>query len=112
MSAIYKQTGDSVDYTPEVDIAAGTVVVQGELVGITRLDIQAGKLGALAVSGVFDTTKASGTGTAIPAGAKVYWDDTLKVATEDAASGVNKYIGKAAASAADEDSTLRVRLSQ
>lgn len=112
MRAIFKQTGDSVDFIPEVDIAAGTVVVQGELVGVSKLDIQAGKLGSLAVSGVFDVSKASGTGTAIAAGAKIYWNETVMVATEDAASGVNKYMGKSTADAADGDETIKVRLSQ
>ena len=110
MDVNFKQTGDAIDYTPGVDVAFGQVVVQGELIGVTKHDIPAGKLGALAVTGVFDFPKA--TGSAITAGAKVYWDATTKEATVDAVSGANKEIGKTILPAADTDTTVRVRLSQ
>ena len=110
MDTIYKQTGDAIDYTPGADVAFGQVVVQGELVGVAKHDIPAGKLGALAVTGVFDFPKA--TGSSIPAGAKVYWNATTKVTTVDAASGANKELGKTILAAADTDTTVRVRLSQ
>ncbi|GIW55554.1 MAG: hypothetical protein KatS3mg082_1958 [Nitrospiraceae bacterium] len=74
--AVFVHEGASIDYTPAADVAAGDVVVQGDLVGVAKLDIKAGKLGALAVEGVFDFAKATGVGTAIAAGAIVYWDDT------------------------------------
>lgn len=54
MSTIFIQEGASIDYIPPVDIPAGTVVVQSNLVGVARLAIKANKLGALAVEGVFD----------------------------------------------------------
>ena len=110
MGAVFKQTGDAVDYNPSADVAFGEVVVQGELVVVAKHDIPAGKLGALAVTGVFDFPKAAGS--AIPAGAKVYWNATTKVATVDAASGANKELGKTILAAADTDTTVRVRLSQ
>ena len=44
--------GDAIDYTPTADVAAGAVVVQGELVGVAKLAITANKLGSLAVKGV------------------------------------------------------------
>ena len=47
MSVKYIQTGDAVDYTPGADVGAGDVVVQGDLVGVAKLDILTGKLGAL-----------------------------------------------------------------
>jgi predicted RecA/RadA family phage recombinase len=79
---------------------------------VAKLDIKAGNLGALAVTGVFDFPKATGSGTAIGAGAKAYWDFAAKVATEDAAAGVNKYLGKTCAEASDDATTVRVRVSQ
>lgn len=110
--AKYIQRGDSVDYTPSSDVTAGDVVVQGDLVGVAKLDIKTGALGALAVSGVFDFAKTSGASTAITAGTKVYWNATNGVATSDSNSGANKYLGKTIAAAGDDDVLVRVRLEQ
>jgi predicted RecA/RadA family phage recombinase len=110
--ATYVQSGDSVDYTPSTAVAAGDVVVQGDLVGVATMPIAANALGALAVSGIFDFPKATGEGTAIDAGALVYWDATTSVATTDDNSGGNKLIGKAVLAAVDDDDKVRVRLSQ
>jgi predicted RecA/RadA family phage recombinase len=51
---IFVHDGDTIDYTPTTDIAAGAVVEQGELVGVATQPIKAGQLGSLAVAGVFD----------------------------------------------------------
>jgi len=112
MSVKYIQTGDAVDYTPAVDVKSGDVVVQGELVGVAKLDIQAGKLGALAVTGLFDFPKATGAGTAIAVGTRVYWDVADQVAKADSEAGANKEIGKTVKAAGDDDALVRVRLSQ
>lgn len=106
------QTGDSIDYTPGSAVSAGAVVVQGDLVGLAKLDIAANALGALAVAGVFDFPKAAGQGKAIAAGAKVYWDVADAVAKTDDETGANKLIGKTIRAAGDNDTTVRVRLSQ
>jgi len=108
--ATFVHDGTSIDYTPAADVAAGDVIVQGELVGVARTPIAAGALGSLAVDGVFDFAKAAGGGTAISAGANVYWDDTNNVATTTATG--NKLIGKCVKAAADADATVRVRMSQ
>jgi predicted RecA/RadA family phage recombinase len=112
MGAVFKHDGNAIDYTPTADVSSGDVVVRGELVGVAKLDIKTGELGALHVTGVFDFPKAAGAGTAIAAGAKVYWDATAKVATPDDATGANKLVGKAVSDAVDDDTTVRVRLSQ
>jgi len=106
MIAKYVYRGDVIDYTPEADVAAGSVVVIGSIIGITKLDIKAGQLGALALVGVFDIVKASGT--AIAKGAKVYWNATAKQITTVATGNV--YLGEAVAAAAAGDATARVRL--
>ncbi len=111
-TAQFIHDGNTIDYTPSADVAAGDVVVQGELVGMAKLDIAADALGALAVTGVFDLPKATGAGTAIAAGANVYWDVADGEAKEDAEAGANKLIGKTVVTAADVDTTVRVRLSQ
>jgi len=104
--------GNAIDYTPSAAVSAGDVVVQEELVGIAKLDIAADELGALAVVGVFDFPKATGSSTAITAGKKVYWDVADQQAKEDDETGANKLIGKVVQSATDADTTVRVRLSQ
>lgn len=104
--------GAAIDYTPGADTLAGTVVVQADLVGLTRIDLKAGQLGSLAVTGVFEFPKAGGAGSAIPAGTLTYWDATNLVATKNAAAGVNKLIGKAVKATVDADAYVRVRLQQ
>ena len=105
MLARYVQKGDAIDYRPTEAIAAGDVVVIADLVGIARLDIEAGTLGALAVVGVFDVVKAAGT---VPSGSTVYWDAGAQKAT--LVSGSNHYLGKAIASADAGDENVRVLL--
>lgn len=112
MTATFIHEGASIDYTPGADVDAGAVVVQGELLGVAVRAIPANTLGAIAVEGVFDFPKATGGGSAIAAGAKLYWNALGQVATTDDAAGVNKAIGKAVLAAADADATVRARLSQ
>ena len=112
MSATFIHEGNSIDHTPAADVAAGEVVVQGELVGVAKLDIPASTLGSLAVAGVFDFPKATDGGSAIAAGAEVYWDESAGQATTDAAAGANKRIGRSIAAATDGDEAVRVRMSQ
>jgi len=102
--------GDSIDYTPALAVDAGDVIVQDELVGVAKLDIAAGALGALAVAGVFDFPKSTGSSSAIVAGDNCYWDAGNEVATTTAST--HKLIGKAVAAATDDDTTVRVRMNQ
>ncbi len=112
MTATFKHTGEAIDYTPTSDVAAGTVVVQGDLVGVTKVPIKAGDLGSLHVAGVFDFPKATGSGSAIPVGSSLYWDEAEQVAKVDSESGANKLIGKSIAEASDDASVVRTRMSQ
>jgi predicted RecA/RadA family phage recombinase len=111
-TATFVHDGDSILHTPSSDVSAGDVVVQGDLVGIAKVDIDADDVGALAVVGVFDVPKATGGGEAIDAGAVVYWDEGDSVAKEDDEAGANTLLGKCIADAGDDDATVRVRLSQ
>ncbi|MDD5699440.1 MAG: DUF2190 family protein [Victivallaceae bacterium] len=106
MLAKYVQRGHSIDYTPEADVAAGDVVIIGDLAGIAKLDIKAGTLGALALVGVFDIPKATGEGTVIAAGTIVFWDAENKQVT--ATAGENKYLGKTVIASTDDDANARV----
>ena len=108
MSADFVQEGAAVDYTPTADTPAGTVVVQGELVGVTKHDIKADALGSIAVEGVFDFDKDPTI--SISAGAKVYWDATNEHVVTTATG--NKLIGKAIAAAGVNETIVRARLNQ
>ncbi len=112
MTTKFIQDGESIDYTSGTAKAAGSVVVQNDLVGVLKRDIAANVPGALAVSGVFDFPKATGVGTAIAAGKPVYYDVAEDVAKENSESGANKLIGKTVLAAADADAKVRVRLLQ
>lgn len=112
MGAVFVHEGQAIDHTPAADLAAGEVVVQGELVGVTRLDIKAGDLGALAVTGVFDFPKQVGAAVTFATGDNAYWDDANNVAVSTDGAGANALLGKAVADAADIDEIVRVRLSQ
>ena len=59
MTAKYIQDGKAIEITAAGAIEAGDVVVLGNLVGVAKLDIQAGELGSLALEGVFDMRKLS-----------------------------------------------------
>ena len=110
--AQFIQEGSAIDYTPAADVAAGVVVVLSDLVGVTKRDIKANTLGALAVMGVFDIAKEGGVGVTFSIGDKVYWDDGNDFAVATDGAGANKLLGKAVLAAADADTTVRVRLSQ
>ena len=107
-TATYVRDGETIDYTPGAAVAAGDVVVQGDLIGVAKTPIAANALGSLAVFGVFDFPKATTGGSGLAAGTTVYWDATNKVAT--ATSIGNTQLGKVIKAAADADTTAHVRL--
>jgi predicted RecA/RadA family phage recombinase len=110
--ATFVHDGGSIDYTPTTAVAAGAVVLQGDLIGVARTPIAANTLGSLAVAGVFDFAKATGAGSGIAAGATCYWDVADGQAKTDSETAANKLIGKCIKAAADADATVRIRLSQ
>ena len=75
MLARFVQDGLAINYRPAEAVAAGDVVVLGNLVGIARLDIAADTLGSLATVGVFEIDKAA---EAVTVGAVLYWNATAK----------------------------------
>ena len=93
-------------------MAAGDVIVLGEMVAVAKLDIKAGTRGALHVSGVFDFPKATGSTNVFVAGTTLYWNALGKVATGNDSGGNNKLIGKAVAAADSAATVVRIRLSQ
>lgn len=109
-TATFIHDGSTIDYTPGSDVAAGDVIVLGDLVGIAKQAIKAGVLGALALTGVFDLPKATGAGTGIAAGVTLFWDAGNQVVTTNSDSGTHKRIGNAVEVAGTADATARVRL--
>ena len=105
MQARFIHDGKSVDFFPTSDIPAGTVVILGSLVGITKLDVKSNTLGAVAVVGVYDVEK---TNVAVPLGSKVYWDATAKKANLTATG--TTLLGVAVLEATVDDTVVRVRL--
>ncbi len=106
--ATYRSAGEFIDYTPSGAVAAGAVVVQGELIGIATQPIPASTPGALAIRGLFTVPKESGASTAIAAGAIVYWDAENQRVTTTAST--HKVIGKTVAAATDADKTTKIIL--
>jgi predicted RecA/RadA family phage recombinase len=86
-------------------MVAGTVVVLGDRVGVSIVDIPANVLGALQVTGVFDFAKDN---TVIPIYGRVYWNATAKKATVTATG--NTLLGIALDAATATDVIVRMRL--
>lgn len=107
--AKFIQEGEALDYTPGSALAAGDVVAIGSVgVGIAQTAIAANVKGSVVVDGVVEFPKATGAGTNLALGAKVYWDATNSVVT--ATSSGNTLAGYVVAAAATTDAVVRVKL--
>lgn len=105
MVATYVHDGKVIDYRPTDDVAAGDVVTVGALIGVAHLDIKAGELGGISLSGVYDVAKAAGKAFAL--GAVAYWDAATGTAVD--ATGKPR-LGVVVVEAVASDTTVRVRL--
>lgn len=105
--AQFVQQGNEVDHTPGADIAAGSLVIIGDLVGIASRDIKANTVGALTVEGIFDVPKDPSQAISFSAGQKVYVDADGEPQTS--ATG-NTLLGKSVKAAAAAGTFVRVRL--
>jgi len=104
--ATYVQAGDTIDYTPGSDVAAGEVVVVAtDLVGIARHAIAASAMGALTVKGVFRCAKEAPL--VIALGDAVYWDAVNDNVDK---TDTNSFMGTCVEAAASADTTVLVRL--
>jgi len=106
--ASFVAEGATVDFVPEADVAAGSVVVVGKLVGIAKFGISAGSRGSITVRGVFDVVKDPTTN--IPAGTTLYWSQISWHVIKNAYA--HSMIGKAIESAPPGTLTVRLRLNQ
>ncbi len=101
MQARFIHDGDAVDYIPATDTPAGSVVANSALVGVTKLPIPAGEVGALALRGVYDLKKGA---VAFSLGDLVYWGES------GAAKTGTVFFGVAVQAAAQAEESVRVRL--
>jgi predicted RecA/RadA family phage recombinase len=105
LMASYSQAGCLIEHTPSAAVAAGAVVLLGDLVTVATHSIAANAAGTVAVDGVWSIAKAAG---AVSQGALLYWDATNSVVTTTAST--HKRAGKAAAAAASGDASVMVIL--
>jgi predicted RecA/RadA family phage recombinase len=105
--AQFVHEGRQIDYTPGSAVAAGDVIVQGEMVCVANKNIEANRQGALCIEGAFDFTALNTD--VIAVGALVYWDDTNNRVTTTASG--NKKIGPMLRAKANGELVARARLS-
>lgn len=108
MKARYIQRGESIDYVPATDVAAGDIVKLGKLIGVAKLDIKTGELGALACVGVYEILSG---GLTIAVGDVVSVDPTSGKAVAEGTAGAVKF-GHAVTAASASEATVSVRLQQ
>lgn len=109
-TATVSQTGgELVSYTPGSAVAAGDVILIGNVVGVAPRDIAASTLGVLLIANaVVKFPKTAGSGAAIAVGVQLYWDAGNEVAT--ATASTHKKLGVSILAATDADTEVRVRL--
>ena len=105
MQARFIHDGSSIDFVSATDVTTGSVIVQGGLVGVTKMDVKAGQRGNLAAVGVFDVAKGD---IVIPFGSQVYWNVTSQQAVLTATNGVQ--LGVAVQEAPAVEPVVRVRI--
>lgn len=111
--ASFKAEGRSVFYAPGADFDAGTVIVQGDLIGVPGNDLVSGIAGALAVQGLFAFPKITG---AIGVGVRIYWNPTADPVSGTAGTGAastvrgagGKLLGISVLAAESDDPNVQV----
>ena len=106
MKAEFIQDGKFIDIAASAAIAAGDIVIAGNLVGVAKLDIPANTIGSIATEGVYAVAKASGV--SFDLGAEVYWNPETGFAQGNDTGCVK--IGIAIAAAASADATVKVKI--
>jgi predicted RecA/RadA family phage recombinase len=102
----FVQPGETVTVVAPYDVASGAGCLVGSLFGVACVTAASGANVEVCTCGVFTLPKTSAQAWTV--GAKVYWDDTNKVATTTATS--NTLIGCALEAAANPSATGAVRL--
>lgn len=112
--AIFRQRGETIDYTPGADVAANAVVVSGDLVGVAPKAIAASVAGALCISGIFSVVKVTG---AVTFNQRLYWAAAGDPVGGTAGTGAltttgagNVFAGYAVKAAAEGDARVELLL--
>lgn len=102
----YLQDGDVLSLTAPYDVASGAGLLVGALFGVATGAAASGASVQARTRGVYTLAKTSAQAWSV--GAKIYWDDTNKLATSTASG--NTLIGCAVAAAANPSAAGIVRL--
>jgi predicted RecA/RadA family phage recombinase len=102
----FVQPGDTVALIAPYDVLSGNGLLVGSIFGVASFDALTGASVEAQLTGVFDLAKVSAQ-TWAP-GAKIYWDNSAKLATTVSAG--NTLIGSAIETASNPSSAGRVRL--
>lgn len=103
------QEGEALDLiAPVGGVTSGAPVLIGTMLVVPQVSATVGQKFVGLHCGVFKLDKATGGGTGITEGAKVWWDDAAKKITKTA--GANKWAGHCVLAAADGDATVYVHL--
>jgi predicted RecA/RadA family phage recombinase len=105
--ATFVHNGDAIDYTPAVNVPAGTIVKHGYWVGVAKQAIPANTRGSLAIAGVFDFPKPQ---TDFPVGVDVCWSESNGFAFPGQLDPGDVFIGHAVEAASEAAPSVRVRL--
>lgn len=106
MTTKFVQPGDVIDYTAGSNIVAGQVVLIGARIGVALQDIANGKVGSVAMTGVFTINKLSTD--VVAAGALLYWDNSNSRLT--VTSSGNTLAGYAVAAAGNGVATVNIKI--
>lgn len=106
MMAEYVNRGETVEYTATAAVKRGDVINIGGCFGVAFTDIAADAVGIVNITGRY--TVHAATGTAISAGAALFWDASNKCVTTTSTS--NTRIGVAANSMASGGASVDVIL--
>lgn len=108
-TATFIHDGDTLDYTPTVDVAAGDLVFAESILGVAKRDIPANTLGSLATRGVFEIAAEAPIG--YDFGVPMYWNQSEQQVTFDNDGGTRPLVGYVATpSPAAASQTVRVLL--
>lgn len=102
----YIAPGEHITVAAPYAVSAGGGALVGTVFGVAQADAESGADAVLVRRGVFELAKTSAQAWTV--GAKLYWDDTNKVATTTASG--NTLIGAALAVAANPSATGTVLL--
>ena len=109
MDAKFVQRGECIDFRPDRDIAAGEVVVLGSLVGVAKIDVKAGELGELALTGVYEMPRSPQYG--FIGCCRVAWSESRRAVVNPSLAG-SVPIGHNVANTKAGESAILVRLYQ